>query len=380
MSSVRKVRLLIIGGGCAGLSLARELADRGWSESTLIIEPRSAYSNDRSWCFWADQREPLTRLASARWARWRFSTADGRQIDHQVPGLHYHFVASDDFYRDAISRMKGQAKIELQLDTRFESSRQFAGQFHVDTSRGPIIASEVIDTRPPEPERTQRSSLFQCFAGQILRVDHPPAGLDGTAELMGTMRSDAAGLTFDYVLPLDQHRVLIEATRFAPAPVSSDELTEDLDQLRFRLGYADCPSEHDEAAILPMGLPLADTTDPAGWIRAGTGGGALRPSTGYAFLRIQRWARTCADRLIDGQTAIAHPPDSRLQSWMDRLFLAVARRHPELTAELFMRMALGVRPAVLTRFLSDQAALTDRLAIASTLPLRPFLAQLARAT
>jgi len=44
--------LLILGGGCAGLSLGDRLAEQpSRPGGTMIIEARQAYVNDRTWCF-----------------------------------------------------------------------------------------------------------------------------------------------------------------------------------------------------------------------------------------------------------------------------------------------------------------------------------------
>ena len=51
-----QVDLIILGGGCAGLSLALNLAKQGSvCPNTLILEKREAYSNDRTWGFWQQQ-------------------------------------------------------------------------------------------------------------------------------------------------------------------------------------------------------------------------------------------------------------------------------------------------------------------------------------
>jgi lycopene beta-cyclase len=50
--------LIILGGGCAGLSLARRLSELGEDcPQTVILESRSSYTDDRTWCFWWQQRE-----------------------------------------------------------------------------------------------------------------------------------------------------------------------------------------------------------------------------------------------------------------------------------------------------------------------------------
>ena len=68
----RTYDIAILGGGCAGLSLARELANLSYSKRVIIIEPRTVYEHDRTWCFWAEARHSLSELVSKKWSLWRF--------------------------------------------------------------------------------------------------------------------------------------------------------------------------------------------------------------------------------------------------------------------------------------------------------------------
>ena len=51
---MREFDYIIIGGGCAGLSLAYELeTNRKLKDKSLaIIEPREEYKRDKTWSFW----------------------------------------------------------------------------------------------------------------------------------------------------------------------------------------------------------------------------------------------------------------------------------------------------------------------------------------
>ena len=55
---------IIIGGGCAGLSLAYELqVNNKLQDKTLaIIEPRSNYKRDKTWSFWKVTPHNFRRL------------------------------------------------------------------------------------------------------------------------------------------------------------------------------------------------------------------------------------------------------------------------------------------------------------------------------
>ena len=51
---MKEFNYIIIGGGCAGLSLAYELQinKKLETKSLAIIEPRTDYKRDKTWSFW----------------------------------------------------------------------------------------------------------------------------------------------------------------------------------------------------------------------------------------------------------------------------------------------------------------------------------------
>ena len=64
--------VLIVGAGCAGLSLAWHLVERGLGgRRLLLVDPRTEYGRDRTWCFWNVVEHPFEDLVTKRWSRWR---------------------------------------------------------------------------------------------------------------------------------------------------------------------------------------------------------------------------------------------------------------------------------------------------------------------
>jgi lycopene beta-cyclase len=372
MALNRDADLVILGAGCAGLSLAAKLAVQAPGLKVELVESRTAYVDDRSWCFWRPMRHDLSDIVSKTWSSWRFSTVDGREARHSVPGLAYQYIRGEDFYARSREVIESSSNVTLNLGRSAGELTKVSGGIRVDTDQGDIVAANVIDTRP---QRTD-ALLFQCFVGVEIRTAEPH-GLDlNEVGLMTRMESDSAGLGFVYALPLSADRALIEWTRFSAVPVSRSDLSAGLDLALARLGFQDARILRTEGGTLPMGrAPRTEESLPGVFLAGNTGGG-LRAASGFGFLRIGRWADACAVALAAGRAPFGHPPEPWARREMDRIFLQAVREHPERTADYFAALATGVQPAGLVRFLSDSARPWDYARIIASLPLLPFLAQI----
>ncbi|MBC7442879.1 MAG: NAD(P)-binding protein [Ramlibacter sp.] len=365
--------LVILGGGLAGLTLAARLAREGSGRRIVVLEPRTAYQDDRSWCFWRPEQHDLSHLVSRSWKTWTFSDEMGVSIRHQVPGLTYQYIRGSDFYASAQADIAESAHVDLRLGLRAETVAAVPGGVRVETSAGSLLARQVIDSRP----RAAQAMLYQSFVGLELEREHPFSFDPREVTLMGSLAADAEGLRFLYTLPLGPNRAIVEWTRFGTAPIARERLLSELDERLTGLGLADARRVRTEGGVLAMGLGRQTAPPIPGVLHAGNTGGALRAASGYGFLRIQRWAQLCTESLIAGRGALGHPAEPRVRRTFDRIFLQAVRAHPERTAEYFLALARGVAPAALVRFLSDGARPADYARIISSLPWTPFLAQVA---
>ena len=196
---------------------------------------------------------------------------------------------------------------------------------------------------------------------------------------MEDMSTDEYGFRFTYTLPFSRRHALVEETRFTHRDVPPGEL-----QRGLRQTLASIPGGTEtlrvESGRLPMAVHRAQNDAPDGLVMAGIGGGAIRASTGYAFLRIQQWASNCAYRIHRGDAPRPHASEPRWRAAIDRLFLRVLRTQPELGPRLFMAMGKGLSAETLVRFLSDEGRPTDFARVACVLPKKPFLRNLVRPT
>ena len=377
MKAIPKVDLAILGGGCAGLSLAKHLSQKKqWAKKTLIIETRKAYTNDRSWCFWEPQKEDLRHyldpLITHKWSKWQFSGAHFSLL-HNVLGRDYCFIPSDVFYKDALEYIDKHPQMQLcqGLEALSVTPKQDGYLIELSDSTH-IFSHQIIDTRPkPYTDNTQ-SKLWQVFYG--LEIKTPTAIFDDNQiGLMADLQASQKGTEFIYLLPFSKQHALIEWTQFSPKLISPDALASKLN-LYLQSYKTDFEIIRKEQAILPMGLKMIKNTMP-NVAFGGQVAGAIRPATGYAFLRIQKWARDCANQLALGRKIQEKTPTQWLTHGMDMLFLDVLHQNPEMGANLFQALAQKVSPDALVRFLSDEARVPDYIQVIRALPAKLFLKQ-----
>lgn len=368
---MKSTKLLIIGGGCAGLSLARRLAESSASCPTIVIEPRTHYVDDRTWCFWGNQKQGIGDLPLHSWS-W-IGLSDGKsRVRRSVAQTPYQMLNSIDFYRDAVNRITAGSDVELRLGTSAYSTRSSAsGGWQSETSDGTIWSEFVIDTRPHR-DTTADPLLWQSFVGY--EIDCPLANFESeTAELMQFLPAGPTSIDFVYVLPTSSTQALIEFTRISTSWAGPGEITRHLlDQIERLYGGHPYEIIRKEQGSIPMGQP-AVTTVPSTLVRVGVTAGSARASSGYTFSRIQRWAEACSQTLLAGGVPIGPLPDSRLLMFMDAIFLRVLKRHPELGPRLFMAMFRRVPAPRLLRFLTDCPSGIDALWLIACLPKLPFL-------
>lgn len=367
----------VLGGGCAGLSLALRLAENpGRARRVVVLESRANYQHDRTWCFWRQTSDRFDSLVRHRWDRMTVRSPV-RRVEVDCRLMPYQMLESGAFYAYAKALIADQQVVHLKTPvTVLGNPTPIAGGWRVETSAGAHTTSNIVDTRGSGAPQRGTALLWQSFLGEEVICDRPVFAPD-RADLMEFSESAPRDVAFTYVLPLAPNRALIETTLFHPQPQYPDDLRERQRQAVVeRCMGSSFQIIRSENGILPMGLRRAPPKSRPGYVLAGLMSGAARPATGYAFQRIQVWAENCASALRDGRAPVTHAADPRLTQWMDRLFLEVLNAEPSCAPDLFTRLFARVPTSRLVRFLSDRASFLDRVAVVTALPPSLFVRQL----
>ncbi len=363
------VDIAILGAGCAGLSLATALSDAQAGGSVVLLDARTRYVRDRSWCFWNTEDHPFIPAITHSWNSWRVrhGAVLARKSSHTYRYCH---IAADDFYRFARERIDRTPSQVLRLGVSVRSvATEGNGLVAIETSEGRLLARQVFDGRTIEPAET-KPALLQRFVGWHVRTATPVFDPE-TVELMHFLPCAVEGRTrFLYVLPFSRTEALVEMTYLDAPGLAEPEYHADLEGwLREQTTSWDVL--YREKGTLPMGTP-ARTTYPAGVHAIGIRGGRIKPSSGYAFLRIQRHSRAIAHAIKAGGLP-PHSAEPQLYNVMDTVFLRALRQAPATVPALFLRMFAANTADAMVRFLSEASHPAEMLRVAWSLPKLPMV-------
>jgi len=361
--SAPDVDVAILGGGCAGLSLAVRLAES--KLSVRVIEPRAEYVHDRAWSFWRTRTDPFEDCVRREWSAWTVAGMH-KQTLRNSSHMRYQTLEAGAFYTRARERIEQGKRISLSLGVAATGVLRSGKTWRIDTDAGAFTAKTVIDTRPPR----RIPAYGQFFLGREIRTERPVFDPD-VVQLMHFRPARSAGVDFVYILPFSADRALVEVTSFAPYNPGPDVFAPWLDAEIDALDPGRTETLRTEAGALPMEAGFADP-GPEGVIRMGLGGGAARPSTGYAFTRTQIQADQVAAALMNGDVPKISL-DGLMTHFMDRVFLQVLMTSPAHGPALFETLFRNAPRDRLERFLSGSTRTSDRLSVMASLPPLPFL-------
>ncbi len=374
---------LIIGAGCAGLSLAWQLCQAGVEGPLALVDRRSSYLNDRTWCFWDVETTPFDHLATHRWSSWQVIDHEGRVARCSSSRYRYLRIRAIDFYRYVITRLRNDPRVDFYSGQSIESIRGEDGRVAVACGDGELRGRWAFQSvRPPPAQnaaKPPRATMpLQHFLGQTVITPRPV--FDTECPILMDFRVDQrGGPHFMYVLPLSPDMALVESTYLLPGPLPAEAYRAEIAAyLAEHFGATVYDVIEEETGHIPMSTSTAACSRRSRTIPIGLAGGAARPSSGYAFVRIQRQARSLAKVFASGSVAEHHHPElprlaSRKYDLLDKVFLRHLADYPADTASVFSRLFRYVSPDSLVRFLCDQSCVTDDIQLIAALPKRSFI-------
>ncbi len=369
---------LIAGGGAAGLSLAYHFSQepRLAGKTVLLIEPEAKDQNDRTWSFWTAEPHLFEAIVAHEWHQIAFRSPGFERVIGLGP-YRYQTIRGLDFYEFVRRALAADPRFTLRRGTVDELADTPAGVRARGTA-GTATARYGFDSRPPAVAQNpaKHRYLLQHFVGWEVETDADTFDPD-VVEFMDFRGAQHHEARFMYVLPFGPRRALVEYTLFSGQPLPKAEYeTHIVDYLQHTLGLT--AAQYRVVAEEMGAIPMSDHPLPARagahLVNLGTRGGRAKPSTGYAFQRIQAHSA----RLVAALAATGRPPaDATGDRWQFRLFdtllLDIMQRRGETTRDIFQQLFERNPVGRIFQFLDEQTTWADNLRVMNSVAPGPFL-------
>jgi lycopene beta-cyclase len=363
--------IVLAGGGVAGLSLAYHLAQSSLrNRSILIVDPDIGERDDRTLCYWADRPTPFDRVAQYSWNRLRCLT-ERREIVTDLGAYRYRMIRGIDFRAFVLEKIAALSGVNLVQGTVGQIQDGAAAAI-VSVGAKSYTGSWVFDSRPrvptPETHLHRYNLLHQQFSGWEVATAQPVFTPD-IATLLDFRLPQARTMRFFYVLPFTPQRALVELVTCVPTLLRRDEHERALETyLSTTLGIADYTVERREGGS----TVLTDRPFPRKLghrvMAVGALGGQIKPTTGYAFARIQQDSAA----IVRSLRHAGHPFDVPPPRWRFRLYdtamLAIMAREGECIKPIFAELFRQNPGERIFRFLDERSSPWDDVRLAATLP------------
>ena len=347
---------IIIGGGCAGLSLAYELNIHSkLKDKTLaIIEIRDEYKKDKTWSFWKVSSHNFEDCVKKNWDNFTINIPD--HTKHiECKNTPYQTIDSGLFYQKIINNLKLNKNVYF-----FKSINE------INTENSYIFnsISDIADSK---------NNLWQHFSG--FEIETNKEFFD--EEIFNLMDFDCdqkESVHFFYTLPYSKTKALIETTWISDLNNSSinDYDNQLKDYIENNLKIKNYKVNFKETGAIPLFHPK--NIKKLNQIEIGTAGGMTRLSTGYTFLNIQEQSKYIRQNIEKIKDVKLFSINNKYQ-FLDNIFLKVLKNNPDKMAQIFYKM-FNCSPNTVINFLSNNSSIYEDISIIFKMPKWMFLKQL----
>ena len=350
---MKEFNYVIIGGGCAGLSLAYELEihEKLKDKTLAIIEPRKEYKRDKTWSFWKVATHNFDDCVKKNWENFSVNIP-GKTNYLECKNFPYQSIDSGLFYEKIKNKLKKNENISL-----FRNIEEVNKQNSLVFNSVPIIEKNYLN-------------IWQHFCGVEIKTENDIFD-EKIFNLMDFDCEQRESVHFFYTLPYTKNRALVETTWLSKMNDNSQKDYENQinNYIKNNLKIKSYEITYKEEGAIPLFYPL--NKNEKNKINIGTAGGMTRLSTGYTFLNIQEHSKYIRENIDNISNAKKFEIDKKYQ-FLDEIFLRVLKKNPEKMSDIFFRM-FKTSPKTVIKFLSNKSNFLEDLSVIFKMPKLIFI-------
>lgn len=287
MSTEQKYDIIIVGAGAAGLSLATSIAESSElkDKRVLLLDQTKKSGNDRTWCFWEDGTGRYDDILTQSWKNVYFhSNYVSRRLG--LSTYSYKMLRSNDFYEYTLGIIDASDNVTFAIDRVIDIDAQ---QGKVVCKDHTYVSDVVFSSKIPDAiDFSNYLYTDQHFGGWFVEFDNEVFDLEAATFMDFRIDQDNEH-RFCYMLPLSARKALVEVAVFSNSHQTKEGYDSILKKyIKDYISTAPYSIEEREYGVIPMtNYPFWNHNN-GKLYHIGTAGGAVKPSSGFAFRRIQQ--------------------------------------------------------------------------------------------
>ncbi len=355
---MREFDYIIIGGGCAGLSLAYELDlyKKLENKTLAIVEPRKSYERDKTWSFWKVIDHNFEDCVIKNWKDFSINIPKKTKFI-KCDKTPYQSINSGLFYKKITNKLRLNKNIQF-----------FKNVNEINMENGFIFNSVSTANH-------SKNQLWQHFMGYEIETSKNFFDQE-IFNLMDFNCEQKDAVHFFYTLPFSKTKALVETTWLSNLNKNEllnyekqlkDYIANNLNIKKYKITYS-------EKGAIP--LFQQKNIKRVNEIYIGSAGGMTRLSTGYTFLNIQEQSKYIRENIENIENIEIFKIDKKYD-FLDNVFLNVLSNHPDKMPNIFFKL-FETSPKTIINFLSNKSSFIEDLSIILKMPKLLFLKNLFR--
>lgn len=375
VKSIMNFDYVILGGGAAGLSLAYRMAKdvHFASKKIAIIEKSEKNKNDRTWCFWERGEGPFESIVENRWNTLHFySKSLVKTLD--INPYQYKMISGLGFYNHTLSIIKASSNIKF-IQAEVQSIDESENEVKVETTKGTFYTPLIFKSYPSiiDIDKEKHMYVDQHFKGFVISTEEDRFNPD-EATFMDFRIPQEGDARFFYVLPQSAKKALVEVAIFSNELLSSEAYNTIVsDYIRDYLKIENYRIDEEEFGVIPMTTYPFTNHNTQRITHIGTGGGVVKPSSGYAFKRIQEHS----DQIINclkNEISLSKSYKGLHGKYVlfDKVMLHAMLHNGVSGEEIFTKLFQKKKASAIFKFLDQKTSFFEELGIFTAPPMWPF--------
>lgn len=352
----KDIDILILGGGCTGLSLAYYLSFLPNNVSILIIENKKLYKNDKTWCGWRTKNHAFIKCCQTFWYSFYINKANPycSVITSSIP---YENINSIFFYKKILNRIQHISNINIYHNTFLkitEYKNYVSVKFKNETYK---TASWAVDTTPKKI-KSFSPWKWQSFFGIELYYKNIFTGFSKPYLMNFDINKYLKynQVNFIYILPNTRNNLLFEWTIFS---YKDNCFINNLlvFYINLMIGKYNYKLLRKETGHIPMAY-VTNKNKIKNLVKLY--GCYIRTSNGFSFHEIQKWAIKCAYNISVNKKLIL-PKISYWFLFLDYIFMRTIELYPKISLFLYTHLFYKTNSISLIYFFTNNSKLLDLL-------------------